>query len=173
MQSLLYEVPGIVPPTAPSLMRPAQGVAREREREGAHLRGHGRVRLARDQLRPLFTVERLVQVVVRRDGDALEREAGEESLTARVGEDARAQARVRRSARRAPHGAGGRLGLAADLKLILHQTAERVAVHEEQHVVGLRRADLRAEAPARKVVEDGRAPLTLLRAAADDAIPFT
>ena len=40
------------------------------------------------------------------------------------------------------------LGLSADFELVLHQTLQRLRVHKEQHVVGLRAAGLQADAVA-------------------------
>jgi len=99
-----------------------------------------------------------VAALVGLDDGAVEADAGEDALGARVGEDLGGEADVSGGGGVAADGAGGDGGFGAQLELVAEQVLQRVIIHEEQDEVGGRAADLVADAAAVDGDEDRSGP---------------
>src|SRR5579863_9020328 len=126
--------------------------------EGHRARGHGNVAFE-NRLKAVRLPEEDFRVLgVLAHAGAVEIDAGEEPLAARVGEQLCSHLPVGRGLGIASHRAGGCGGVGANLELVLEQILKAALIHCDQHEVGRLAADLQSPGAARHADEHRRAP---------------
>src|SRR5262249_7422014 len=108
----------------------------------------------------LLFIEHFVGAVVRAHGGTGERDSGEQSARARVGENFGAQRYVGRGFGIASLGAGRRRGIPAELYFAVQDGARSAGIHDQQNEVGGLSAELEADARALKRHHGRSAPGT-------------